>query len=90
MSSPPEERIIHRQLDPDGDPPVTQVTTIVADLDGVNNDELSPAYDQIDHVIDHIFSEPPVEAAQVQVTFTYEGYRITVEQDGAAQFVKVE
>lgn len=47
-------------------------------------------WETIDHVVDHIFSDPPSPDAQVQVTFTYEGYRITVEQDGTTKLVDVE
>jgi len=37
-----------------------------------------------------VFDEPPEPEAQVEMTFGYEGYRITVEQNGDAQFVKTE
>ena len=67
-----------------------QVAKIVAELEGVDEDKLEPSYKKIDHVLDHIFSEPPHPEAQIQVTFSYEGYRITVEQDGSAQFVHTE
>jgi len=43
-----------------------------------------------DGVLDHLFSNPPSAEAQMEVTFSYEGYRITIEQDGTAEFVRVE
>jgi hypothetical protein len=90
MASNPDEEIVHEQLDTSRPEPVCQIATAVADLEGTSPDELTPAYEQIDHVLDHIFSNPPVPEAQVQITFTYENYRITVEQDGQAQFVRVD
>jgi hypothetical protein len=86
----PNENIVHRQLDTSREEPIVELSDVVADLEGTSTSELTPVYDQLDHVIDYIFSNPPVPEAQVQITFTYEGYRITVEQDGSAQFVKVD
>ena len=87
MSSNPSEDIIHRQLDR-GENPAVQVTEIIAELEGREVSELYPIYDQMDDVLDNIFSEPPSPEAQLQITFSYEGYRITIEQDGHAKFVK--
>lgn len=42
-----------------------------------------------DHA-DEIFSNPPAPEAQIRITFSYEGYRVTVEQDGTAKFVAIE
>lgn len=88
MSSDPSEEIIHRQLDREGESPAVQVTEIVAELEGTEVDELYPIYEQLDDVLDNIFSEPPSPEAQLVVTFSYEGYRITIEQDGHGKFVK--
>ena len=65
-----------------------QVTEIVAELEGTEVDELFPIYEQLDDVLDNIFSEPPSPEAQLVITFSYEGYRITIEQDGHGKFVK--
>lgn len=89
MSDSPDDEIVRRQLDTEDEEPVTMIAEIVAELEGVRHDELKPTYEHLDHVIDEIFSHPPVPEAQVEITFTYEGYRITVEQNGSAQFVKI-
>lgn len=89
MSDSHEESIVHERLDVDRQEPAVQVAEIVASLDGKDQTELSPVYDQIDHVLTHIFSNPPDPGAQVEISFTYEGYRITVEQNGRARFVDV-
>lgn len=81
--------IVHRKLDTDDEAPVDQLAEVVSELEGRGIGTLQPLYRQIDHVLDQIFSDPPAEGAQVEITFTYEGYRITVEQNGHAQFVKI-
>jgi hypothetical protein len=47
-------------------------------------------YEVTDHVIDNIFSTPPAAEAQFEVSFSYEGYRITLEQNGSMQLLKTE
>lgn len=81
--------IVHRELDTEGGEPVDQIADVVSELEDSDVDALQPLYRQVDHVLDQVFSDPPAPGAQVEVTFTYEGYRITVEQYGHAQFVKV-
>lgn len=84
-----ERSVIHRQLDPSDPTPETDVVTVIAELEGADPADLSPLYSTIDDVISDVFSEPPAPEAQVQLTFTYEDYRITIHQDGSAEFVKV-
>lgn len=89
MDETPNDEIIQRQLQTNEEEPAVQVAKIVAELEGATADRLEPTYIQIDHMLDHLFSNPPASEAQVEITFTYEGYRITVEQSGRAQFLKV-
>ena len=90
MSNVPEKEIIHRELYTDVEEPTVQVAEVVADIEDEEHTELTTTYEHLDHILTYVFTNPPVPDAQVQITFTYEGYRITVEQDGSAQFVKVE
>jgi hypothetical protein len=83
------DRIVHRQFDTDQDDPATAVAEAVADLQEVETTDLETMYEQVDHLVDHLFSTPPDPGAQVQVEFTFEGYRVTVDQDGNARFVEV-
>ncbi|ELZ19918.1 hypothetical protein C475_21509 [Halosimplex carlsbadense 2-9-1] len=87
--APDGDRIVHREFDTDRDDPAIAVAEAVADLRGADTSDLSTMYDQVDHMIDHLFSTPPARDAQVQVEFTFEGYRITVDQDGSARFLAV-
>ena len=85
----PETKIIHRDLDNDADNPAVAVAEAVTEIEGLEADEVATTYDCIDGTLDELFSTPPSQEAQMEVTFTYEGYRITVEQNGNAKFVKV-
>lgn len=89
MSDQINDEIIHRELETDRQEPVAQVVEIVADLEGEDQEKLTPGYTQVDHILEHVFSNPPIPEAQVEITFSYEGYRITVEQSGSARFVKL-
>lgn len=89
MANSPDDEIVHRNLDTEMGEPVTQVAEIVADLEDKRHEDLKPAYEQIDSVLEEIFSNPPRPEAQVEIVFTYEGYRITVEQDGSTRLVRV-
>lgn len=84
------DEIHHRTLDPDGDEPATQIAAHVASLSGRDPAELQSTWERFDHVVDEIFQNPPAAEAQIEVRFTYEGYRITVEQDGHVRFVPVD
>jgi hypothetical protein len=84
-----DRAIVRRQFDTEQDEPATAVAETVASLEHRESTDLTTMYDCIDHVLEHVFSNPPSPEAQVQVTFTYEGYRITVDQDGGARFVRV-
>ncbi|WP_134670002.1 HalOD1 output domain-containing protein [Halorussus marinus] len=95
-TSPPdaEDPIVHRELF-EGERPASEeaaeieVAEIIADLEGREPTDISALYDTIDHLVEHLFSNPPPIEAQAELTFTYEGYRICLFQDGHATFMKV-
>ena len=64
--------------------PTTELVTIVAELKGVEQTDLKPVHNWADHLIEHLYSSPPPAEAQGVVEFSYEGYRITLYQDGKA------
>lgn len=82
--------IIHREIDTGADTPAVEVAQTVAEIEDKDATDLSAMYECVDGVLDHIFSNPPAPEAQMQVEFSYEGYRITVEQNGAAKFIKTD
>lgn len=83
------DEIVHRELDTDREEPAVGIAEAVAELEGKQVDELPTTYDCIDGMISGLYSDPPAPEAQMTVKFTYSGYRITVEQSGAAEFVQI-
>lgn len=90
MSNSTDSSEARRRLDTDAENPGVEVVKAVADLEGVHPTELAAAYDCVDGVLDHLFSNPPSPEAGMRVQFNYEGYRITVEQEGSATFAEAE
>lgn len=88
MTEPTDRDPIHRELDTAVESPATQVAEVVADLEGKDPTEVSAIYDCVGGVLDHVFSDPPSPKARTEVAFSYENYRITIAQDGAATFVE--
>lgn len=89
MTEPHDNEIVHRELNTDREEPAVAIAEVVAELEGKRADELTTIYDCIDGMISELYSNPPSSEAQMTVEFTYSGYRITVEQSGAAKFVQV-
>ena len=89
-SNDDEHGVVHWQFDPDRDDPTIDVAAVVSELEGKESTDLSALYDRVDTVLDEIFADPPSPDAQLQMKFTYEGYRITINQDGSATFLKID
>ncbi len=90
MSESPSVQIIHRDLDTSIEPPSAAVAHEVARIEESELDSVTPAWNELGDLLQHLFDTPPRPGVQAEVRFTYAGYRITVEQDGSAKFVKVE
>ena len=90
MSSDPDRRIIRRELDTETENPAVEVATAVADIEGTEATQLANMYDCVDGILNELFSTPPSSDAQMEIEFTYSEYRITVGQDGVAEFVKTK
>lgn len=89
MTETHDDEIIHRESDTDREETAAAIAEVVADLEGKPIEELPTTYNCIDGVLSNLYSDPPEPEAQMTVEFTYSGYRITVEQSGAAKFVHV-
>lgn len=79
----------HWEFDVDREDPEVDVVEVIAELEGKDQNDLSPLYGTIDHLIENLYSAPPPAAAQARIAFTYEGYRIVLNQDGHATFMKI-
>jgi hypothetical protein len=95
-TTPPDsgDVIVHRDLfegeRPDvADAPEVDIAEIIAEFEGQDTTDISALYDTVDHLVEHMFSTPPPLEAQCRLEFTYEGYRVTLTQDGHATFMKV-
>lgn len=71
-----------------GDPEPGILHTIAA-LKDVEPHDLDSLYDGIDSVVEKFFSDPPPEQARAELTFSFEGYRITLYQGGDAIFQRL-
>ncbi|WP_290812266.1 HalOD1 output domain-containing protein [Halovivax sp.] len=77
-----------RELDTDAADPNVEVVRAVSELEGVPPGELPALYRCMDHVLENLFSDPPAPEANVEISFSYHGYRIAVAQNGTARFEK--
>ena len=85
-----DARTATRAFDTDQTDPNVAVVSALAEIERTPVEELPPLYDCIDHILEHLYSNPPADEADVQISFTYNDYRITVEQDGKARFAPVD
>jgi len=90
MADGHDEEIVHREIDTTKSEPGVEVSKIVAELEAKETTDLTTIWGCTDHVLDQLFSIPPSPEAQMKITFSCEGYRITVEQNGSAQFVRID
>lgn len=67
--------------------PATELVNVIAELEEVEPTELEPLYRWADDLISDLYSSPPPAEAQSVVEFSYEGYRVTLHQDGHAVFM---
>ena len=79
----------HWEFDVDQEDPEVIVAEVIAELEGRDSTDLPPVYDTIDHLIQTLFSDPPDPKAQAVIQFSYEGYRINLDQDGHATFMEI-
>ncbi|WP_423999211.1 HalOD1 output domain-containing protein [Haloarcula salina] len=85
----PERSLIKREVEPVEDEANFRVLETIADVEGVEVTDLPPLYERIDHILDHLFDNPPAPEAQVVITFSYHGYRVRVDQDGHVELARL-
>ncbi|MFC4543400.1 HalOD1 output domain-containing protein [Halosolutus amylolyticus] len=86
IDSTDDDIVTCRDLDTSRESPAIQIVDIVADLEDADPAEIDPIYNCVDGLIADLFSSPPPAAAEAELTFTYQGYRIHVQQDGTTTF----
>lgn len=81
--------IFQRTLETDRGEPWMEIIEVISDLEETQPTELPPMYDTIANLARELYSNPPSHDAQAKLEFFYDGYRITLYQEGSATFVKI-
>jgi len=74
-------RIRHRKVTPEVEEANRSLLRFVANLEHCEVTDLPPLYEQIDHMVEQLFSSPPPPQAQAEIRFSYHGYRIELDRD---------
>ena len=78
------------QSEPDPDAAEHDLLAIVADLEHVPIDELPSFYREAGHFVAELFETPPSDGSQMEITFSYAGYRVTINRKGDVKLVDVK
>ena len=90
MNSDAGNEMFQRQLDTDGGVPTTQLVETISEIEGTEPTELEPIWPNVGGMVERLFSDPPSPDARMEIEFNYLAYRIRIEQDGSATFMKTE
>lgn len=82
-----ELQIVRRKLAPNPTTAEYDFLEIIAELEGRAIDELPSLYDEIDHFIELLFKNPPSPKSQLELEFSYNGYRVSMDQSGHVKLV---
>jgi len=85
-----ETDVVYRRIDPDPETTEYDLLDIVAGLEGVEMDALPSLYTAVDHFVETLYQTPPSREAQMEIQFSYAGYRITMDQTGMVKLVPVK
>lgn len=77
-----EPTIHRRSISPNPRTAEIELMEIIADIEGIAEEELPILWRDADHMISNLFESPPGQHAQMELTFTYAGYRISISQSG--------
>lgn len=82
--------IVRRQISPSPDTAEYDFLEIVAELENQEIEELPSLYREVDHLLETMFETPPSAESQVQIAFSYAGYRVWIDKQGAIELVPVK
>lgn len=82
--------VVRTEIAPDPATAEHDLLAIVADLEGSAIDELPSFYDQVDHFVEMLYKRPPSDEAQMEISFSYAGYRISMDQQGRVTILNVK
>jgi hypothetical protein len=85
-----ENGILQFEIEPDPKTAEYELLSVLTEHEGVGMDDLPPLYSVLDQFVGEMFDDPPSESAQLEMSFSYAGYRITVTQGGHVTLVPVK
>jgi len=85
-----EANIVRASIEPDPGAAEHDLLELIAESEGKAIEELPPFYDQVDHFVELLFKRPPSPESQMQIAFSYAGYRVTVNQKGEVTLLNVK
>ncbi|WP_415381537.1 HalOD1 output domain-containing protein [Halosimplex sp. TS25] len=81
--------IVRAQIEPRSATAENEFLELIARLEGVDPTELPSLYREVDHAVENLFKRPPSSEAQMEIAFSYAGYRVTIDQRGHVRLVRV-
>lgn len=86
----PEYGIVRMEIDPDPKTAEHDLLAVIADIEGVAIEELPSLYREVNHFVEQLFDTPPSTDAQMEISFSYAGYRVTLARSGSLKLVPVK
>jgi|GEM_PF-475983 len=85
-----EPDIVRASIEPDPKTAEHDLLELIAESEGVEIEDLPSFYEQVDHFVEMLFKRPPSSESQMQLSFSYAGYRVTVNQKGEVTLLNVK
>ena len=85
----PEADITHRTISIDPKEGEYEFLELIAENEGCDVTDLPPMHPRINDIIAEVFSDPPSPDSQLQVQFSYHGYRVDLDQAGNISLMKI-
>jgi hypothetical protein len=85
-----DDGVVRYVIDPDSRTAEFDLLSGIAEVEGVALDELPSLYATVDHFVEGLYDDPPASAAHVELSFSYAGYRVNVDQAGHVRLVPVK
>jgi len=82
--------LVRREIAPDPETAEYDLLEILAEVEGCEIEALPALYNEVEHIVETLFRTPPSAAAQMSISFSYAGYRITIDRNGTVQLVDVK
>lgn len=85
----PGEYITHTWIEPDSTTAEYAFLELIAEHRGEDIETLPPLYDEVDHFLETLFTDPPSEQAQLGLEFSYCGFRVRIDQSGHVTLLRL-